>query len=665
MAFKFKLTQELTDLAPEFRVGGLYLTNIQTRSNPEYDLTSIVNSLVTIITKRKEYIESSTNKILWEKLFSLIGLEPNKYQPSYLALAKRVLKANELVRINNLVDIYNIISLYYLLPIGGHNVENINEISVGKTDGKQIFKIMGSQDEEIVPAGEFAYIDTQNNRILTRNLVWRQSDYSKVTDSVKSLFIPIDDGIGNISDKIMADIASNLIGLLSLFYTFDHKFGIASKYNPTLDFDEMNFKLDAILPKFLLASAPVITSNDAIAPFFNRKIAEIFPNQKEMEKALKSGRRLRFYMGADCTAPKLHIGHIIPFMKMAELQKLGHQIVFLIGDFTGRIGDPTDKSSARIQMTKEDVEKNSLEFIKQVSKIINFDDMENPAIIVFNSKWNEELKFQDVIDLSTNFTVQQMLERDMFAKRVNENKPIYLHEFMYPLMQGYDSVYMEIDGEFGGKDQTFNMLAGRHLLRNIKSMDKFVITVNTLLSSDGVAKMSKSLGNCIYLMDSAEDKFGKIMAIPDDLIIHYFELVTNLSDQEINTLKLSLKNNSLLPMDAKKQLGFELVKLLDGEDSARKAAAFFENTIQKGQAPINTPSKDREDVTKVLGETPSLKDLLLHLNLAPSGAEAKRLILSGAVEIDDKKITDITATIQIRDIKLVKVGKRNWFKLIN
>jgi len=232
-------------------------------------------------------------------------------------------------------------------------------------------------------------------------------------------------------------------------------------------------------------------------------------------------------------------------------------------------------------------------------------------------------------------------------------------------MQGYDSVYMEIDGEFGGKDQTFNMLAGRQLLGSVKNMNKFVVTVPTLLSSDGVTKMSKSIGNCIFLTDSPEDKFGKIMALPDDLIEHYYQLITNLSDNDILAIKVRIADGHLTPMDAKKQLGYILVKSLDGEATAKKAQAFFEKTIQEGQAPEDTPSSQRTEIKKAIGLKPSIKDLISFLKLTPSNSEAKRLILSGAVEIDGVKVQDLNATIDLAKTNLIKVGKRKWHKIID
>ena len=663
--FNFKINSEIFDILPDYKIVGILINNISAKSDLYYSIDDINKNIVNTIEKRKNSFKNSKGVMSWTKAFEKLGLNVDEVAPSHIALTKRVLKNSQLIHINTIVDLYNIISLYFGIPIGGHDIASITDIAIAKTQGGEQFKIMNSETIENVNPNEFAYTNNTNQQILTRNLVWRQADYSKVTPETKDLFIPIDDPSNTFTIASLENIAKELIGLFSLFLDFDYKVAVASKYNSEINFDKVTYKPEGRIPKTILAKSEIITTPTEVKKFFDRKLEQIYPTRDEFEKALSSGKRLKFYMGADSTAPRLHIGHIIPFMKMAELQKLGHQIIFLIGDFTGRMGDPTDKTTARTQLTPEQGAANAMEFKKQISKIIDFEDKDNPALFVFNSEWNEVLNFQDVIELCTNFTVQQMLERDMFQKRLQDTKPIYLHEFMYPLMQGYDSVYMEIDGEFGGMDQTFNMLAGRHMMKNIKDMDKFVITVPTLLSADGITKMSKSIGNCIFLTDTPQDKFGKIMAIPDHLIIHYYNLITNLSDEEIQTISDQITQNILMPMEAKKKLGYELVKMLDGEAEAEKSKTYFEKTIQEGQAPDDIPQIQRSEISKLLGPTPSLKDVLVNLNLASSNGEAKRLIQSGAIEINNEKVTDINSILTLTNTDLIKSGKRNWRKLID
>lgn len=402
------------------------------------------------------------------------------------------------------------------------------------------------------------------------------------------------------------------------------------------------------------------TSEDSINKFFDRKIDKIYPSIEEFKHLLKSGKRLRFYMGVDVTAPKLHIGHIIPFLKMAQLQKMGHEIIFLIGDFTGKIGDPSDKSAARKKLTEEEVENNSKAFQEQLKAQFNFEDPINPPILKFNSTWNSKLTLNEVIELSSNFTVQQMLERDMFQKRITENKPIYLHEFLYPLIQGYDSVAMEVDGEFGGSDQTFNMLAGRTLSKILLKKEKYVLTMKLLLSSDGVNKMSKSIGNCIFILDSPTEKYGKIMSLPDTLIFHYYELLSNLGDRELEVIQQRVKDN---PMQIKKELAFYITEMFNGEEEAKKAQLGFENTFQKKELPTEMVEFNKSELAK-FNNNILLKDLLTYLKLTQSNSESKRLILEGAVEVDKIKINDVNYKVDIDNTTYIKVGKRNWIKLI-
>jgi tyrosyl-tRNA synthetase len=407
------------------------------------------------------------------------------------------------------------------------------------------------------------------------------------------------------------------------------------------------------------------SSPAAVAKFFDRKIDKIYPSPDLFRKELLSGRKMRFYMGADTTAPRMHIGHLIPFLKMAQLQKMGHEIIFLMGDFTGKIGDPTDKSAARTKLTDEEVKKNSAAFLDQIKMIFNFDDPVNPPKVLYNSEWNSKLTFGGLIELASNFTVQQMLERDMFQKRLKENKPIYLHEFLYPLMQGNDSVMMKVDGEFGGTDQTFNMLAGRMLEKVILNKEKFVLTMKLLLSADGVNKMSKSIGNCIFITDSPEEKYGKIMAIPDSLLVHYYELLTDLTDSEIQEIADSVAKNDN-PMQIKKRLAALVVKLLDGEEQAQKAGAAFEKTVQNKEMPDQVPDFKRADLENLQDEQGQvfLKEILTATALTKSNGEAKRMIQEGGVEVDGQKITDPNLKFRLNDIKILRAGKRNWCRLV-
>ena len=661
--FTFTATDDLFQIFPRAQIAGLLISDLQIKPKTSTNIDIISANILNKFLQTGMALEHRPEITAWLKAFSSLGLNTKDHTPSHVALARRIFKNKQLMRINLLVDLYNLFSLRFLIPIGGHDIGAITKITVGKTKGGEVFKTMGSEQVIKLPANEFAYLDEQN-RVLTRNLVWRQSDFSKVTEQTKELFIPIDDipGIKTTSD--LSRIAAELVGILKEFADFTYEFKVISKFNNLAHYGESDTsELKATKPAILLSKAKVNNSQAAVEEFFDRKLDEIYPSKEELKRALLSGRKLRFYFGADSTAPRLHIGHIVPMLKLAQLQKLGHQIIILIGDFTGMIGDPTDKSATRVKLTEEEVRSNANKYREQISKYINFQDSDNPVDLVFNSDWNRSLDFSDVIELSSQFTVQQMLERDMFQERLKKNKPIYLHEFLYPLMQGNDSVFLEVDGEFGGRDQTFNMLAGRQLAKSLRNIDKFVITTKFLLSGDGVTKMSKSIGNCIYISDTPEDKYGKVMAIPDNMISHYYQLATNYSDQRISELEQQLQKPEAA-MNLKKQLAFEIVKLNDSEAAAQKAQKYFETTIQNNEMPEDTASVSRASLANISSNgLVEIKALLVKLQLAPSNAEAKRLIKFGAVEIDGQKVTDINASLELRVISVIRVGKLNWRKL--
>jgi tyrosyl-tRNA synthetase len=354
------------------------------------------------------------------------------------------------------------------------------------------------------------------------------------------------------------------------------------------------------------------------------------------------------YIGFDPTSTSLHLGHAKNIMFAEELRQLGHEVIILFGDFTAQIGDPTDKSAARKQLTPDDVKKNVASWQKQVSPIISLTDKANPALIKYNSEWLSKLKFADVVSLASNFTVQQMLERDMFQKRLKDNTPIHLHEFMYPLMQGYDSVAMDVDVEICGTDQTFNALAGRTLQKRLNNKDKIVIALNLVANPKTGELMSKSNGTGVFIDQSADSLFGAIMALPDPMIEPLFLNCTRIPLSEKETLLAQG------PRDAKAALAFDIVKRFHGEDIATKAQQAFEKTFAKGGVP--------EDIQEIkLGEQ-SLVEALIKAGIVPSKTEWRRLVLDGAVKNDDAKITD--PNFKPTDTVVLKVGKRRFVKII-
>ena len=394
-----------------------------------------------------------------------------------------------------------------------------------------------------------------------------------------------------------------------------------------------------------------------IEQFLNDGIENVYPSKDfvraRLAEAEKSGKRLSMYLGIDPTGPTLHLGHATVLKKLKEFQDLGHEAILLIGDFTGMIGDPTDKTATRKKLTYKEVLKNAKLYKKQASTFLRFKG-KNKARILYNSSWLSKMRFADVLELASNMTVDQMLKRDMFEKRMQEGKPIFIHEFMYPLLQGYDSVAMDVSGEIGGNDQTFNMLTGRDLMKTILNKEKFVLTVKLLTDPTG-KKMGKTEGNMVSLDQSAEEMFGKVMSWSDGLIIPAFELCTMVSAAEIADLKKTLDSGAN-PRDLKVRLAKEIIIIYHSADAALAAEQNFINTFKKGELP--------EDVKEVSVQADTLLvDVLVKEGIVSSKGDFRRLLEGNAVgEIGkDEVISDAAYKIE-HDISL-RVGKKRFIKI--
>ncbi len=384
-------------------------------------------------------------------------------------------------------------------------------------------------------------------------------------------------------------------------------------------------------------------------------------NEQELEdklrKSMETGVPLKVKAGFDPTAPDLHLGHTVLIQKMKHFQDLGHRVVFLIGDFTGLIGDPTGKSETRPALTPEQVQANAATYKEQIFKILDPEKTE----VAFNSVWMQEMKSIDMIRLAAKYTVARMLERDDFKKRFQSQQPIGIHEFMYPLIQGYDSVALGADIELGGTDQKFNLLVGRHLQKEYGQAPQVVITMPLLEGLDGVQKMSKSLGNYVGITEDPKAMFGKLMSISDELMFRYYELLSSLDMDEITGLKEAMKDGSLHPKEIKARLAMELVERFHGQDAAAHAREAFEAQFGRGEVPEDIP--ELKLPTGIQGGKIYLPRILKDAGLVKSASEARRLIKQGAVSLDGHKLT--TEEIEIQDLpKVLKVGKRRYLRLM-
>ena len=359
-------------------------------------------------------------------------------------------------------------------------------------------------------------------------------------------------------------------------------------------------------------------------------------------RSLKEGRPLKIKAGFDPTAPDLHLGHTVLLRKLRQFQDLGHEVIFLIGDFTGRIGDPSGRSEIRKQLSPEEVAENALTYKKQVSKVLDIRRLK----IVFNSQWFEKMKAVELGKLMTLYTVTRMMERDDFTKRMKEQKPLYMSEFLYPLLQGYDSVMLESDVEIGGTDQVFNLLVGRELQKDFRQEQQVVITMPLLEGLDGVQKMSKSYGNYVGISEAANEMFGKIMSLSDNMMMKYFELLTDENLEEIKKLH---------PKEAKMRLSEIIATQYHSKEAAKKARQDFDNVFSKRNIPVDIMEYN-------LSADENIVELMVKNSLSASGNEARRLIEQGAVYLDNVRVESSDNIINKDGV--LKVGKRRFLKII-
>lgn len=391
---------------------------------------------------------------------------------------------------------------------------------------------------------------------------------------------------------------------------------------------------------------------DAIDHLLTRGVDTIYPTREALEKTLRSGKKLKLYQGFDPTGAHLHIGHAVALRKLREFQELGHEVIFLIGDFTAMIGDPTGKLDSRQMLTREEVLRNAEQYKKQAGKILRFEG-DNPVKILYNSEWLGKISALEFIQLSHHLTYQQVVERDMFQKRMNQNQDVYLNEFLYPVMQAYDSVAMDVDLEIGGSDQMFNMMMGRKLMRNIKKKEKFVMTVPLLTDAKGI-KIGKSEGNVIGLTDEPSDFYGKIMALGDDAIIPCFTLLTDTSNETIEEMRQSMANGDN-PMTFKKRLALELTKQFNSAEEATTAQTEFETRFQKGKvADADLPIVSLNSL-KTASAAP---DVLVAFGLTSSKSEAKRLVEQKAVRVNGAVVTSSKDPLILKKGDTIEVGRK-------
>ena len=376
--------------------------------------------------------------------------------------------------------------------------------------------------------------------------------------------------------------------------------------------------------------------------------------KQKLEKSIKNNKPLKIKLGIDPTGSDLHIGHAVPLRKLKQFQDLGHTVQFLIGTFTARIGDPTGKSETRKMLSNDAVQENIKTYIDQLGIILDLEKTE----IKYNGDWLEKLSLEEVLNLLSQFTVSQMVSREDFSKRLAENKPVSLSEFMYPIMQGYDSVALECDVELGATEQKFNILRGRDLQKAYGQEQQICLLMPILEGLDGVEKMSKSLNNYIGITEAPNDMFGKVMSISDELMFRYYEIITEIPLEEIEKMKMDITNGALHPMEAKKNLGKELVTIYHGAEEGIKAKEWFENVFSKKNLDVDLPE------VEIAGKEEGIIELLVNtLKFANTTSEARRLIEQGGFKINDEAIKDVKSSIKLESGMIIRAGKKKIVKV--
>jgi len=578
----------------------------------------------------------------YRKAFRDVNINPAKFPCSIEAILTRIAKQGEFPSINPVVDLGNYISLKYRVPVGVHNIDGLeDDLIVRFANDDDCANDNNSLNGDILKIGEPVYVT--GSTVNTRRWMWRQMPSARVDENMHNFIFPIDGFADN--KNVIDQAVSELVKLLKQLFDCDADSSVISCDNPEYRFGGMTeeeLEIENQIAIMLKGVAQHTTISDI---------------RLKLLSAKKENRPLRIKLGLDPSAPDIHIGHSVVLRKIRQLQELGHKAVIIIGDYTGMIGDPTGKSKTRKQLSREDVEKNANTYMEQIFKIIDKDKTE----VYYNSEWLSKMNFGDVIELASKCTVARMLERDDFNNRYTNHLPLSVHEFFYPLMQAYDSVAIRADIELGGTDQTFNILMGRNIQRDYGQDPQLTLFMPLLEGIDGVEKMSKSLGNYIGISEEPFIIYEKVMKIPDDKIIKYFELCTDLHPTEIDKYA-DMLNSGINPRDVKMCLAKEITKLYSSDDEAEKAEERFKSIFQKGAIPDDVDEVCVDCTSDVkIGE--QIISELIRLNKFKSKSEIRRIFAQGGATLEGIKIVDANEIETITNGDTLKVGKNNFFKI--
>lgn len=665
---RFSVEPQIFELFPSYYVGGVVASGVTNQLSPS-ERESINQELQSQAAALRQGLQTTADLTanpfisIWRDAFKTLNIKASEFLSSIEALSRRAIKTGSVPSINPAVDLSNTISLRYLLPLGGHDLDLLaGNLEIRLAREGDVFSPPDGQDapSETVPAGELVYADDAEVR--TRRWVWREGRKARITENTRNIFFPVDGWTG-LNDAQVRVACQELARLLEEKLGAKCQVFFLDAANPAMEWELTN-NMDAddktqaastengsfkpVVPTIL---PPVKRERDQIDSLLTRGVAGII-TAEELEAKLRSGRQLRVKLGIDPTGPLIHIGRSVALQKLRDFQRLGHKIIMLFGTFTGQIGDASDKASTRPMLTPAMVEENVQTYKEQVSLILD------PAEVEwrFNTEWFNKMSFQQGIELMSNFTVAQMIERDNFSERFKAGKPISLQEIVYPVLQGYDSVMLKSDVEIGGTDQMFNMMAGRHL-QKVYGQDPQSVLMGKMINAPDGNKMSTSLGNGVYITEAAKDQYAKMLRTLDGQILEYFETLTRVPEPEIEQMKAAMEQGEN-PLRFKKRLAASLVEMYHGPDAAREAAESFEREIVNKEVPTEIPEFSLSGVTEM-----DLRDLLVETKLAASKKEAARFVEQGGITIDGDKPTDPKAKVTLHDGMLLKRGNRHYARV--
>lgn len=638
----FKVDSEVFEKVPNLCIGAVIVEGVDNKNSCEA-IDELLSRQISI-EKSALLKESSVKKMEflepYHHAMKEMNINSSKFLCSIEALLTRLNKKGEFPFLNATVNLGNYISLKYKLPVGVHDINQLkDDLCVRFATQKDTEFLENSLENDELSVGEPVY--ASSNSIRTRRWIWRQMEAGRVSENATRLLFPID-GFSENKEQILK--ACEELAML-----LEDNFSCTARVE-LLDVEQNAVKLNQLSERELKIENSIKIMLKGVAE--HTAISEI---RSKLQNADEEERPLIIKLGLDPSAPDIHLGHSVVLRKIRQLQDLGHKAVIIIGDYTGRIGDPTGKSKTRKQLTEEEVLANAKTYQEQIFKIIDKSKTE----VRFNSEWLDKMNFADVITLASKCTVARMLERDDFNNRYTNHLPLSIHEFFYPLMQAYDSVAIKADIELGGTDQTFNILMGRNIQKDYGLKPQLTLFMPLLEGIDGIEKMSKSLGNYVGIDEEPHVIFEKVMKIQDNMIIKYYNLCTDIHPVDIAKIVVRLDNNEN-PRDIKMELAFEITKLYCGEDEAKEAKKRFIDVYQKNLTPDDVDILILEEGNGNLEE--NIIDALLNTGKFQSKSEIRRLIKQGGVKWNDEKVLTLN-DIEFREENILKVGKRHMFKI--